>query len=290
LKNILLTGSSGFIGRNIFNSFLFQKYKIFMPRHIELDVMDSITDYVKEHKIDYILHAAVSPGNRNSPIQNVWYINTAMTGNIVRCANIVEKILFFSSGSVYGDNTYKAKEDNLPWNMSIRGATKRYEDSFVSDCTNMYSMRLFGVYGPYEDYTIRFISNMICKALHGLPMTIKQDRNFDYVYIQDIMQIIDLFLESPPKDHIMNITPNDSISLFEIAMMVRTFCGRGPEIPILIKNSQGKGIEYSGDNSLFRENYPDFKFTPLEEGIKKLVAFYQNIIPIIDKKKLMEDI
>ena len=53
MKKILLTGSTGFIGRNIFNSFLFKKYKIFMPRHSELDVLKPINEYVKKNEIDY---------------------------------------------------------------------------------------------------------------------------------------------------------------------------------------------------------------------------------------------
>jgi UDP-glucose 4-epimerase len=292
MKKILLTGSTGFIGRNIFNSFLFKKYKIFMPRHSELDITKPILDYVVKNEIDYILHAAVSPGNRNSPVQDVFDINTKMTNNIVGCSGLVEKILFFSSGSTYGLNTKKVKESedfNSPIGVSSRGLAKLYEDFFCRPGHNMYSMRLFGVYGPYEDYTIRFISNMICKALHRIPMTMNQDRMFDYIWIQDLMAVIDLFIENNPEDHIMNITPDKSESLYRIALEIRRLAGCPEDVPVVPK-IEGMGLEYSGDNSLFKENFPDFTFTTLESGIKQLVAFYQNIIPIIDKKKLMEDI
>ena len=36
-------------------------------------------------------------------------------------------------------------------------------------------LRPFGVFGPYEDYAIRFISNAICKTLFDLPVTLRQD-------------------------------------------------------------------------------------------------------------------
>ena len=40
MKRILLTGGSGFIGRNILESNLAEKYEIIAPRHCELDLLD----------------------------------------------------------------------------------------------------------------------------------------------------------------------------------------------------------------------------------------------------------
>jgi len=44
------------------------------------------------------------------------------------------------------------------------------------------NLRLFGVFGKYEDWRIRFISNACCKAVHNLLITIKKDAVYDYIY------------------------------------------------------------------------------------------------------------
>lgn len=41
MKKILLTGGSGFIGRNLRESFLASKYDISAPAHSELDLLDT---------------------------------------------------------------------------------------------------------------------------------------------------------------------------------------------------------------------------------------------------------
>lgn len=41
MKKILLTGGSGFIGRNLRESFLASKYDITAPTHSELDLLDT---------------------------------------------------------------------------------------------------------------------------------------------------------------------------------------------------------------------------------------------------------
>ncbi len=60
-------------------------------------------------------------------------------------------------------------------------------------------LRLFGVFGPHEDYAIRFISNAICKALFGLPITLRQNRTFSYLFIDDLGPIVERFLTAPRR-------------------------------------------------------------------------------------------
>ena len=52
-------------------------------------------------------------------------------------------------------------------------------------------LRLFGVFGRHEDYAIRFISNAICKTLFDLPITLRQNRTFSYLYVDDLGPIVE---------------------------------------------------------------------------------------------------
>ena len=58
--NILLTGGSGMVGQNIIHSHHFKDYNLYSPSSEELDLLnkDSINQFLKNNKIDFIIHAA----------------------------------------------------------------------------------------------------------------------------------------------------------------------------------------------------------------------------------------
>ena len=60
MKKILLTGGSGFVGRNLRES-LADRYEIFAPAHRELDAADyeALAAYCDRHGISSVVHGAV---------------------------------------------------------------------------------------------------------------------------------------------------------------------------------------------------------------------------------------
>ena len=102
-KTILLTGGSGFIGRNIHESFLVDKYNVLSPSSLELNVADekSVADYLHKHTVDVVIHAAVKPSHRNAKdFSNIFYINTRMFFNLERYKEYFEKINIFLAKKV----------------------------------------------------------------------------------------------------------------------------------------------------------------------------------------------
>ena len=73
---------------------------------------------------------------------------------------------------------------------------------------------------------IRFISNIICKAIFDLPLTIKQNRKFDYIYVEDLMPILDYFIDKTAQYKEYNITPDESTELYSLAEKVRMISGK----------------------------------------------------------------
>ena len=61
-KKILLTGGSGLVGRNIQEHSRADKWEILAPTRKELDLTDlsSVSQWVKKHQPDTIIHAAVA--------------------------------------------------------------------------------------------------------------------------------------------------------------------------------------------------------------------------------------
>ena len=292
-KTILLTGGSGFIGRNIHESFLVDKYNVLSPSSLELNVADekSVADYLHKHTVDVVIHAAVKPSHRNAKdFSNIFYINTRMFFNLERYKEYFEKILVIGSRAIYDNRNYqpKMKEDSWKEHITVdeHGYCKYVCEKVIAHCSNIYDLRVFGIFGKYEDYAIRFISNAICKVLFDLPISIKQNRKFDYLYVNDFMPILDWFVQNEPKYQAYNITPDSSISLYDLAVIVREVAGK-PLHPIVI-SQEGMGLEYSGDNSRLKSEF-DLNLTPLALAIRDLYIWYSGNKGQLDKNLLLID-
>jgi GDP-L-fucose synthase len=166
------------------------------------------------------------------------------------------------------------------------GFSKYIIAKHMEQLDNAVKLRVFGVFGKYEDYTIRFISNAICKALCGLPITIRQNRLFDYLFIDDLMPVIEHFIHHSARQSAYNVTPDSSIDLNTIAEMVRDRSGK--DLPIVVAE-QVMGPEYSGDNSRLRAEIPELIFTSHVEAIDRLYAWYEENFRTIDRERLLVD-
>lgn len=292
-KTILLTGGNGFIGKNIKESFLAAKYTLLAPSSKELNLADenSVDDYFQNNKIDIVIHSAVKPSHRNAKdFNNLFYTNTRMFFNLERHSNSYEKMLVIGSGAIYDSRNYRPKMKEEDYTEFIpaddHGYCKYVCEKVIEHSSNIYDLRVFGIFGKYEDYAIRFISNAICKALFDLPITIKQNRKFDYIYIDDLFPVIDWFIENTPQFKSYNVTPNKSTSLYDLALLVKEVSKK--DLPINI-DIIGLGLEYSGDNNRLRKELPGLKFTLLEESILQLYNWYFLNIDELNKDLLLTD-
>jgi GDP-L-fucose synthase len=289
---ILITGGRGFIGRNL-TEHLLTEHEVHAPAHKELDLLDedAVRSFLREERFETIIHSAVKPGHRNAKDpENQFFHNTRMFYNLARNDQYYDKLLFMGSGLVYDQRHYlpKMKEEYFDAHMPADegGFSKYIISRYISGKENMTDLRVFGIFGKYEDYAIRFISNAICKTLLDLPITIKKNRRFDYIYIDDYMPIIDHFIKKKTKERAYNITPDKPIELKTLAEKVLEISGKN--LPIKI-GQDGMGPEYSGDNTRLRKEIPNLKFTPMDESIGKLYGWYSQNRRDINKEFLMVD-
>lgn len=290
---ILLTGGSGFIGRNILESYLADEHTFYAPRHNELDLLDenAVRGFFSTHDIDIVIHGAVRPGHRNAADRSgQLFHNTRMFFNIARNADRFNKLIFIGSGLVYDLRHYvpKMKEEYFDANVPADegGFSKYITAKYIEKTDNIVELRIFGVFGRYEDYAIRFISNAICKTLYDLPITIRQNRRFDYIYIEDLMPILDYFIHHNTTCKSYNVTPDHAVELKQLAETVRAVSGK--DVPIIIAQD-GMGIEYSGDNRRLREEIPSLTFKPLDEAIRELTLWYEKNIHAMNRALLLTD-
>jgi len=290
---ILITGGSGFIGKNLCEQ-LKPYYDILAPARKDLDLLDEdmVQRFFAQNDIDVVIHCAIKPGHRNAAdTEALLYNNTRMFMNVARNKHRFGRMIHLGSGLEYDIRYYipKMTEDYFDKHVPLdeAGFSKylcaKYIESSSEDIVNL---RLFGVFGKYEDYAIRFISNAICKTLFNLPVTIKQNRKFDYIYINDFIPILRYFIENKPKYRTYNVTPYSSIELYTLAQKVLRISGK--DLPIKIAQ-EGMGAEYSGDNSRLRSEIESLEFTDMDDAISELYDWYKSNIHLIDRQKLLFD-
>jgi len=294
VKKILITGSSGFIGRNI-KEVLAGEYAIAMPSSGELNILDAehVRVYLEQEQFDVVIHCATHNATRNS-IKDASLIlsdNLRMFFNLARCHKNYGRMLYFGSGAEYGREFMppKVTEDYFDTYVPTDdyGFSKYISNFTTEKSSNIYNLTIFGCFGKYEDWQIRFISNAICKTMYGLDITMRQDTFFDYLYINDLVKIVKLFIEAENlKYHKYNICTGQSVDLQTLAKTVLKISGKNLNIKIA---QQGVGREYSGSNGRLLKEFDELKFTPMEKAIEELYGWYQDHKDRISSDLLLTD-
>lgn len=287
---ILLTGAGGFIGKNLKDK-LSCKYDISCPRSFELDLRDTVAvqNYLEEMKFDVIIHAANTNNTRNKATTMYEALdgNLRMFFNLERCKNSYGKMYYFGSGAEYDLQHYipDMKEDYFDTYVpkDPYGFSKYIMAKICNKSDNIFDLRLFGVYGKYEEWERRFISNAICRALKGKPITIQKNVYFDYLWVDDLVNIMDWLINRPLFYKHYNVCQGRKIDLYSLACMVRETLNIDCEIIIA---ESGWKPEYSGNNERLLKEMGNFQFTSYEDTIRMLGDYYKQKIDFIDEALL----
>lgn len=277
IKTILLTGSGGFIGKNL-KEFLADKYNLLTPRSFELDLSDtdSVKKYFASHETDFVIHCASVGGIRTKTDEDTTVeTNLRMFNNIKNCLN-GKRMIFFGSGAQY-DRTrplkrVKEEELGLFEPKELYGKAKMLIAEEIKKTDNILCLNIFGAYGKYELET-RFPSYAIKQNLNKEAIVINQNVVFDYIYIEDLLNIISYFILHKPKKNIINVTPDESISLLSLSQIVNESGEYKSEI--IVKNPIMNN-EYTGCNDILKSEIKDIKFTSYKDGMKKLYNIIKN--------------
>lgn len=292
MKKIFLTGGSGFIGRNIIETFD-KDYEILSPSHKELDLLDTsaVDDFFKRNKIDIVIHCANIGGLRNSLVSDdLVKTNLKIFFNIIRNRSRFGKMIHMGSGAEYDKSKdivdVKESEFDTTIPKDDYGFYKYVCSKYIENCNNIYCLRIFGIFGKYEDYTIKFISNLICKYIYKLPLTMIQDCKFDYIYIEDFMNIIKYFIKNSPKEKFFNIGSGNKYNLYSLAEKINKL-----DIYSLPITVQKKGLnrEYTTNIDLLKSEIKDLKLKTIDQTIKSFYLYYLSHKSIINPDLLTKN-
>lgn len=292
--NIFITGANGFVGSHL-KEYLAQyyDYTLFAPSRCELDLSDekAVDEYILGNKIDIIIHTANRGGGRDTiDMKSVVEYNLRIFFNIAKHEKNVQKIISFGSGAEYGKHKpiVDAKEDDYLATLPLDeyGFYKAITSHYIEKTDKIIQFRIFGAYGEYENYRYKFISNAIVKNLLHLPITINKNVFFDYIYIDDLLKMIDFFIHNEAKEKIYNLSTGQRIDLIALSNIINEVSDFKSEIRLL---HEGLNNEYTSNNERILSEMGNFEFTSHKNAITKMRDYFKHNLDKLDAEVIKED-
>ncbi len=218
MKRTLLTGGTGFIGANLARRLLADGHDVHLlvrPEHDPWRIADVILDLylhpvqlkdspalrqvIQDVRPDWIFHLAVHGAYpHQSDLQTIVDTNIVGTHALLDAAVAQGFEAFVNAGtsSEYGFRPTPARESdrlepNSPYAVSKAAATLLCQHVARSTGTNIRTLRLYSVFGPFEEPT-RLLPRLLVAASHGcLPPLAKPMTARDFVFVDDA---VDAFL------------------------------------------------------------------------------------------------
>lgn len=283
MKKILITGGSGFVGRNFIEYVNLNRpgeFEIIAPSSKELDCSDSesVSKWLDGKYYDIVLYFA----NYSD------MIDKSRDGGQILGRNLLGFELFASYSGSYGrmffcgsgaeydkrEDIVNVTEDEIGKRIPADqyGLMKYVVGRRIEESSNIINIRIFGLFGKYEYYPTKFISGLCAKAVLGLPFTMRRNVYFDYLWIDDfIRMLLKLIDKDKPCHKTYNMVSGKKISLLELCDIVNEISGA--DAPVYVCNP-GLAKEYTASNERFLAEFPDFEYTSMQDSIANLYSWF----------------
>ena len=212
-KRVLVTGGAGFVGANLTRLLLEDGHEVHLlvrPRQndwrirailgdvrlhaVELQDGPLIDETVKRIKPDWVFHLAANGAySHQTDLNRIIQVNIQGTINLVQACIATGFEVFINTGSSseYGFKDYAPDETDWLEPNSYYAVSKASASLFCRyvaqrDDLNIITLRLYSVYGEWEEPT-RLIPALVMRGLHGkLPPLVSPDAARDFVYVDDV--------------------------------------------------------------------------------------------------------
>jgi nucleoside-diphosphate-sugar epimerase len=313
MKQVLVTGGAGFIGCNLVKALLLRDEQVVVLDNfssgkrenlnfvnelaskgnfklIEGDICDYQTCLKATKEVEVVFHQAALKSVPESIEKPKIYnqVNVGGTLNLLKACsqNRVEKFIFASSSSVYGDaEKFPQTEDSEPNPLSPYAFTKLAGEFYLnlycrySDIKGV-SLRYFNVYGPYQalddQYAVvipKFINSIL--ADQQPPIFGDGNQSRDFVYIGDVVRANLLAAaKSDLAGQVLNIASGVEIKVIDIAHVVANQLNKKAE-PQYLPPRSGDAYKTLADISragTFLDYKPEVDFN---SGIAKTIDFFR---------------
>ena len=238
-------------------------------------------------RYDAIVNLAAQAGVRYS-LQNPYaYIDANVTGFL----NILEGVrhhgtghlVYASTSSVYGTNKELpfAETQRTDTPVSLYAATKKANEVMAHSYAHLFGfpatgLRFFTVYGPWgrpDMALFKFTKGIL--AGEAIPVFNEGRMVRDFTFVDDIVEGVERVIDRPEGYRIFNIGNNRRIELMAYIRAIEAAVGKKAVLELL--PMQAGDVEATeADTSALNKATGFRPDTPVEEGVKRFVAWYRD--------------
>ncbi len=306
MKTALVTGCAGFIGSHVAESLINMGFFVhgidcftdYYPKAVKILNLKSlipsdnfefiesdINTMVSFPEVDYVFHLAAQAGVRQSwgdDFHNYSRQNIEVTQKLLEFykESSIQKFVYASSSSIYGDVPLPMTETSTPHPISPYGVTKLAAEHLCHLYWKSYglptiSLRFFTVYGPRQrpDMAIsKFLNAIIMKQ----PITIYGDGNQtrDFTFVSDVVDANILAALKGNPGAVYNVGGGNKISVVNLVKLLGSICDSSPQM-IFQPPQRGDAQDTLADTTLIKKDLDWNPKIDIENGLKIFVEWYK---------------
>ncbi len=303
MKNrILVTGGNGLVGSE------FEGDQYFKPSSKEYDLTDRDQTYRLMLKgFDSVIHCAAKVGGLGSNMKykgDFFYQNILMNTNIIEGARLsrVKNLVAFLSTCVFPDNVeYPLTEKKIHlgpphFSNDAYAYAKRMVDVQIRAYREQYGLNYKSVipsniYGPNDNYDL-INGHVVPSLIHKCYLARENKTDFiiwgtgtslrEFIYSKDVAKLTEWVLNNYNENEPIILSTSDEISIkdvVDIIVELMNFKGN-----VVYDSSKPDGqFRKPSDNSKIKDYLPNFQFTPIYEGLKETIEYFEKNYTVIRK-------
>lgn len=297
----IITGGTGLVGS------AFKDGTKLSSRHYNLISEVQTRQMFMDHKPEVVVHTAAMVGgvgaNMNYPA-DFFYNNIMMNTNVINESHIfgVKKLVCFLSTCVFPDNVeYPLDETKIHkgephFSNAPYAYAKRMADVQVQAYNKQYGTKYFcviptNIYGPNDNFDLAN-GHVIPMLIHKCYLAKQNNTAFEvwgsgkplreFIYSQDVADIIDLLLEKYDGTEPVIISNPKEYSIKDVVDLIVKYMEFEGEVVWLSDKPDGQFRKPSSNKRLL-SIIGDYNFTPLEEGLKTTIEWFNENYETIRK-------
>ncbi len=314
MKNILITGSIGFIGYHLCRSFkdkknlrligvdninnyystkvklcrlrVLKSQKNFFFKKKDISDYKSLEKIIKKYKIDTIINLAAQAGVAYSMKNPEKFFENNIKGffNICRLSRMynIKRVIYASSSSVYGDNKNLPVKENYETNplnyYAISKENNEKTAKFFSEISKVkfIGLRFFSIYGPFGRPDMLIYKFINCMENKKIfYLNNFGNHSRDFTYIDDAIYLIKKLIDFKKVPNYSLFNICNSKSV-KITNLLKIMKKNNIK-PKIIKRKFQKGDikDALGSNKELKKIISNYKFMKFENGLQRTIDWYK---------------
>jgi len=267
-------------------------------QEFDLRNTESVKSMYKFYKPTEVIHTAAKVGGLGSNMKykgEYFYDNIMINTNVIEQARQhgVKKLVAFLSTCVFPDDVeYPLTEKKIHlgephFSNNAYAYAKRMTDVQIRAYREQYGLEYKSViptniYGPNDNFSLTH-GHVMPMLIHKMYLAQRNNTPFEvwgsgtplreFISSKDVAQLTEWVMNHYDEDEPIILSTSEEISIRDLVdLLVQEFNFKG-EVKFDSSKPDGQ-FRKPSDNSKIKNYLPDFKFTPIEDGIKETVKWF----------------